>query len=112
MKLVKLCKRKGFISRDNLIQPNETYYPMWLYEVQKWLRETHNIVVEINFNDGLFRRLHEVAHKKKSLDYHWVMFTNTNDTEFMYEKFYSDDTFTTYEQALEQGLERGLKLIR
>lgn len=40
------------------------------------------------------------------------MFTNTNDPEFMYEKFYSDDTFTTYEQALEQGLERGLKLIR
>jgi hypothetical protein len=44
--------------------------------------------------------------------YYSKTITSKNGLEFMYEKFYSDDTFTTYEQALEQGLERGLKLIR
>ncbi len=79
--------------------------------LQKWLREEKNIVVEVNFNDSLFRRLHEAAHKKISLNYHWVIFTNTPDPQFIYNKFYSDDTFETYEEALEQCLQKALKMI-
>jgi hypothetical protein len=80
--------------------------------LQKWLREEKNIVVEVNFNDSLFRRLHEAAHKKTSLNYHWTTFTNTSDPQFIYNKFYSDNTFETYEEALEEGLQRALKMVR
>jgi hypothetical protein len=80
--------------------------------LQKWLREEKNVVVEVTFNSSLFRRLHEAAHKKTSLNYHWIIFTNTSDPEFIYNNFYSDDTFETYEEALEQALQKALKMVR
>lgn len=79
--------------------------------LQKWLREKHHLVVEPCFNESLYRRLHERAHNKKCLNYHWTIITNTDDPEHIHNKFYSDDTFETYEQALEAGLLKALNLI-
>lgn len=79
--------------------------------LQKWLREKHHLVVEPCFNESLYRRLHERAHNKKSLNYHWTIITNTDDPEHIYNKFYSDDTFETYEEALEVGINKALKMI-
>jgi hypothetical protein len=79
--------------------------------LQKWLREEKNILVEVVFNDSLARKLFEAAHKKTSLNFHWSIYTSIKDPEHIYEKFWSDDTFETYEEALEEGLQKALKLI-
>ena len=135
LKTAKLAKKKGFdvvcdyvydisdkkdpiITRNQVGLGNLSYFGDRFIEgpsqsfLQKWLREEKNVVVEVTFNSSLFRRLYEAAHKKTSLNYHWIIFTNTSDPEFVYSNFYSDDTFETYEEALEEGLQRALKMVR
>lgn len=80
--------------------------------LQKWLREEKDIVVEVIFNDGLARKLYEVAHKKPSSNFHWSIYTSINDPDFIYQKFWSDVQFKTYEEALEQALQQALKMVR
>jgi hypothetical protein len=80
--------------------------------LKKWLREVHNLDVDSKLNTHLFRKLFEAGHKKKSLNYHWVITTNINDEEFFFESFVSDTTYLTYEEALEKGLHESLKLIQ
>ena len=112
MNIVKFSKKNGFVSRETLINVADEYYPIYLTEMKNWLQSKYKILVEVNFNDGLYRKLHEKAHKKKSSNYHWCVFTNIDDPDFFYEKFWSDDTFESYEKSLEKALEYGLKLIR
>jgi hypothetical protein len=100
------------IQEDYILRQDKTIEAPTQSFLQKWLREEKNVVVEVTFNSSLFRRLHEAAHKKTSLNYHWIIFTNTSDPEFVYNNFYSDDTFETYEEALEQALQQALKMIR
>lgn len=80
--------------------------------LQKWLREEKDVLVEVNFNDSLYRKLHEAARKKVSSNYHYGIYTSIKDPEHVFEKFWSDDTFETYEEALEEGLQRALKMVR
>lgn len=132
LKTAKLAKRKGLSNRvrgrfvynlsikkhisypdygesfdihgQDIWQPSQTF-------VKRWLREEHHIEVESIFIEDLFRRLHEKSHDKKCLDYRWIIITNTDDPERVYNKFYANNTFKTYEEALEIGLQVALNLL-
>ena len=60
--------------------------------LQKWLRETHKIEVFI----------------RKGYGYEWYIdgWTNVDGSEM------GDGTFNTYEEALEEGLIKGLELLK
>lgn len=95
--LIKQSEEKGFISRDRLVKVNESYYYLWMCELQKWLRDKHNIDVQapcIRFN---------------SLKVKGYQYAITSDN---YQQFTQEGDYNTYEQALEQGLIEGLKLIK
>ena len=79
--------------------------------LQKWLREEHNIFVEVKINERLFKSLHEHSHNIKCLKWRWTNYCNIDDSEFIYESFCSQITYDTYEEALEIGLQEALKLI-
>lgn len=46
--LIKESKNKGFMSRNNLVQVNDDYYYLWMCELQKWLRDVHNLHIYID----------------------------------------------------------------
>lgn len=94
------------LRQDKIVEaPTQSY-------LQKWLREEKNILIEVIFNDGLARKLYEVAHKKPSSNFHWSIYTSINNPDFIYNKFWSDVQFETYEEALEQALQKALKMVR
>ena len=80
-------------------------------ELRKWLREVHFLEVEPQLNDSLYRKLHKRGRNKKCLNYHWTIITNINDKEFVFNKFYSEDTYKTFEEALEAGMYKALQTI-
>lgn len=55
------------VQEDYMLRQDKTIEAPSQSLLQKWLREEKSIVVEVNFNDSLFRRLHEAAHKKSKL---------------------------------------------
>jgi len=61
----------------------------------KWLREVHNIIVT------------PLPTKTK-----WFFNIQWGGVETNYEDFDSDEYYSTYEEALEIGLQEGLKLIK
>jgi len=90
-----LATELGFIPKNPLINwKNESY--LWLCELQRWLREGHNIHVIVYFDK------------------------NTVNTYFYYMIFSidgyvnkeSNHTFKLYEEALEAGLFETLNLIK
>jgi hypothetical protein len=51
-KIIKLAKEKGFLSKGTRTIGNKTddlTYYLWLCELQKWLRDKHQIFVETSF---------------------------------------------------------------
>ena len=110
--LIKLAKEKGFIS-DIIGKSVEAeystkdFYYLWMCELHKWIREVHNIHIEIKNNphsqgnEGLWEYLttpiFEKGHILSSLD---TPFRHGNGCGL-----------STYEQALEKGLKESLKLI-
>lgn len=80
--------------------------------LQKWLREEKDILVEVTFSNRLSRKLYEAAHEKPSLNFSWKIYTSIKDPEHIFNEFWSDGTFETYEEALEEGLQRALKMVR
>jgi hypothetical protein len=127
LKTARSAKKQGFKERchyffnegsgwkmqeDYMLRQDKTIEAPTQSFLQKWLREEKGILVEVSFNDRLYRKLHEVAHKKVGLNYHWGIFTSIKDPEHVFEKFWSDNTFETYEEALEEGLQRALKMVR
>jgi hypothetical protein len=105
----KLAKEKGFnISGINIYENKELLcdveFKNWNNGtlcllaptqslLQKWLREVHNIIVLI----------HQYDDNKK---YSYLI-----DEEFIYEFGTQNPNYNTYEEALEMGLFRSLKLI-
>lgn len=65
-------------------------------DLQKWLREKHNIHIEICYNDQIGYRV-------------WIKSFSDNILSVKKE---DNIFFNTYEEALEQGLLEGLKLIK
>lgn len=94
MDLVKLASNKGFISRNNLIKVNNDYYYLWLCELQKWLREKHNIIVYLSPVLPDVKEWGILIFQVKSIE-------SLDDFRF----------YKTYKLALEKGLQKALKLI-
>ena len=69
--------------------------------LQRWLREEHNILISIYSNAS---------------GYLWNMMYAIGGTDIGWSEYSGDDeasgTFTTYEKALEAGLQESLKLIK
>ena len=101
MDLIQLSKEKGFISRDNLIKVESDYKYLWMCELQKWLREVHNIHIEVNVN--ILREWYFTAYDLSA--------KRCSEIPEIYEKG-KDFKSTTYEGALGKGLLESLKLIK
>jgi hypothetical protein len=97
MDLILLSREKGFMSINNLIKVNAEYYYLWLCELQKWLREAHNIDIIIKPWTGNLPN-----QKTYAAD---VSIFNSN----IHQKCMRVNSF---EEALEIGLLCGLNLIK
>lgn len=106
--LIELAKEKGFESKAIIfqyganpakltIQEAEFSYYLWMCELQKWLRDSHKLIVQIESIWG--------DKEMKTIEYEsWVMyryFENHLPNE-------EPDIFKTYESALEFGLTQAL----
>jgi hypothetical protein len=102
--IAKLAKEKGFIphtittkfTNDYLLGGknvliNETCILLWMHELQKWLRVTHKIDILINVTIAYSNYIPIIWFKGK--------------------KIKPSGRFINYENALETGLQEGLKLI-
>ena len=90
----RIAKEKGFNNWETDL--NEEFFGRPTQSLlQKWLREEHGILVEVQFNTVTFG---------------YRLF-NPHETD---DKLFSDwcyDDMWDYEEALEKGLQEGLKLI-
>lgn len=98
--LIELAKEKGLITnlyQPEIMQVSEDYYYLWMCELQKWLRDSHKLIVQIESIWG--------DKEMKTIEYEsWVMyrdFENHLPNE-------EPDIFKTYESALEFGLTQAL----
>lgn len=76
-------------------------------ELQKWLREQHKICVDVftNYNaDGFIYHVKISFIKDDTFDYIWI-------TDFVHKDLFTPKIYKKYEQALEAGLQRALKMI-
>lgn len=70
--------------------------------LQRWLREVHGIVITVNISYA--------QSKLNLIEYNFeILYQNKLKTSY---STYALETFKTYEQALEHGLQEGLKLIQ
>jgi len=119
----KLAKEKGFDIGDDysrsynesgdIVQAGNQNYDEIMYAVsqaalQTWLRTNHRINVESNWlpNIGKFRTLY------KPMDIKPKDFNSGGAYHMAVDKFYSKKNHSSYESALEEGLQEGLKLIK
>jgi len=97
--LIKLSGQKGFMSYDKLIGVKEHYYPMWMAELQKWLRDKHNWFLGIECD---YR-----------FDYHGYNIDCSGIDLYEASEIGGNQfRYNTYEEALEVGLLKSLKLIK
>lgn len=124
IELLKLAEEKGFKAKTvstiwtiggllgrnktNLITEVSKY--LLLCEIQKWLREIHGIYIE---------SYHDITLDYKDIQYYtnWGFTNNPRDFSkyggFRTEGGYNENNdWKTYEEALEFGLQEGLKLIK
>ena len=82
-------------------------------ELKKWLRDNHDLIVESTFATDLGRRLFERSHPdKESSNYKYTIIHVVDYEDEIFEHFADpDEMFDTYEDALEVGLQRALKII-
>lgn len=112
--LIKLAREKGFKSKhidlDFFTVKDGNLYEYWLYlwlcELQKWLRDEHNINfwVECFYHDGLN---YFCESEIKILDF----FKSIDE----YDEWFANNfigNFNSYEKALEEGSKQALKLIK
>ena len=99
----KIYDKLGYLLKpEDEVFPNVEHFPAPTQSLlQKWLREVHNINVFIN-RDGMFR--------KES----YCIFIHDNIKDISRLRPLDNDVFSgysTYEEALEVGLQEALKLI-
>jgi hypothetical protein len=70
--------------------------------LQKWLREVHNIHVCVYWDYSY----------SNERDLYYTEIRYKDDLGFRVDKFVKDNNFRNYEEALEIGLQEGLKLIK
>lgn len=100
------------IQEDYMLRQDKTIEAPSQSLLQKWLREEKDILVEVTFSSRLSRKLYEAAHEKPSLNFSWKIYTSIKDPSHFFPEFWTDDTFETYEEALEKGLQEALKMVR
>lgn len=100
------------IQEDYMLRQDKTIEAPSQSFLQKWLREEKDILVEVTFSNRLSRKLYEAAHEKPSLNFSWKIYTSIKDPSHFFPEFWTDDTFETYEEALEKGLQEALKMVR
>ena len=100
------------IQEDYMLRQDKTIEAPSQSLLQKWLREEKDILVEVTFSNRLSRKLYEAAHEKPSLNFSWKIYTSIKDPSHFFPEFWTDDTFETYEEALEKGLQEALKMVR
>ncbi len=88
--LIKLTNELDFYTEVGYCT-NSKYY-LWLCELQKWLREKHNIIISVMFE----------------LNTYEIYIDNGYDVG----SFGLNKVWKTYEEALEAGLFEALKLIK
>ena len=133
-KIAKLAKEKGFktktvttgFTNDYLlggknVMINNTCILLWMSELQKWLREKHQIIVDVSLD--FFN-----SYTKESIKYFPTFYTYSNNKKrfWIYTDYINSDectkkmqeempifqNYSTYEEALEIGLQEALKLIK
>lgn len=93
MDLIQKANNLGFVIK------NKEYH---LWEIQKWLREKHNLIVIVYLHKE--KRVSGIIYKYSFLVHY--------ENNILGLASYTDGTlYETYEQAFEQGLQGGLKLI-
>ncbi len=117
LETTKLAKEKGFIPNKK-----ETYYnPMngkTLFEelpatqslLQKWLREIHNIDVDV-VRDSEVHYQDETRWIVKISDWNDIQIKEFSIAQLKFPNHSHHTDFKSYEEALEKGLEEGLKFI-
>jgi len=89
-------------------------YPVPLYEpyylcptqslLQRWLREKHNILVEVNFRNFAVKGTEGYFYMCGTKNEFWTMNNYFGETLWK--------GFNSYEEAMEVGLQQGLKLVK
>jgi hypothetical protein len=89
-------RKKPYLTDINAchFSPERTYYSSTQTLLSKWLREKHDIIIEIQFDTITFG--YRIFNPFKVSDYF---------TDWKYDKW-------SYEEALEEGLYQGLLLIK
>jgi hypothetical protein len=82
---------KWSMSAPRILRPTQSL-------LQKWLREKHDIHVEVNAEGLMSFKVSTFIMGDKS-------------KEIVYPNYYNPETLNTYEEALEKGLQEALKLI-
>ena len=110
MNLKEKANKLGFISKIKLVHENlkspdmgeldKMLYYLWLCELQKWLREKHDIHIEINSFSDVSTYDGNLIYNTAPYDY--------NDPNAIPDA----KNCKTYEKALEICLYKGIKLIK
>lgn len=98
MDLIKQSREEGFMSKDNLIIVNQSYYYLWMCELQKWLIENHNLYIGIAITED-----------------RWLVQVFDIESQEQEENMEFDQCYcnnNTYGEALERGLFKALELIK
>ena len=103
-KLFILATSIGFIPQNLSISWKTDSY-LWMCELQKWLREKHNSIVEIVYSKQDYT---SPIKFESTVDY----FTKELEYEITTEPEFRSEKFLKYEDALEIGLFNALKLIK
>lgn len=94
--LIELSKEKGFLSRDRLVSVYDSYYYLWMCELQQWLREKHDIEINIPCDYFPFNKKH----------YRYIIWDGRKNTSPA-----STIQYEEYNNAFEEGLITALNMI-
>jgi len=97
-----LSNKLDFTSKNLYIDWKTDSY-LWMCELQKWLREVHNIHIEVYLARDIRNEYHIHIAGEDEL---------SNNSQNLIEKYLDTNIYDSYEEALELGLKNGLKLIK
>lgn len=104
------CLGKEFITADDIVcnnnsSQNDISAPT-LSQVQRWLREKHNIIILV---DTYFKNYLDGDYSKAEFEY---IIVNMNHNAARKDSHKDNKLFETYERALESGIDVALELLK
>ena len=99
-RLIKFSKEKGFSSKDNLIEVSDSYYYLWMCELNEWLRIVYNIHVTIEPDQASYPKYCYSIKKYRTKQLDWENLLGIRNYSDLYRK---------YNEAFEIGLYHALK---